>query len=652
MMTDGRIVKLVMYISKLRITNFRNFGDPPFEIELRPFTLVLGENNIGKTNLLAAVSLIFSQELSVIQRRNLEVDDINYQSVANLKKRVADLTVEAGQVVFPEVEIQATLRDIRDEQHSVVGDWYSNMDLTEACVTYRFSVRESFKQEDWIEAQRTAIIDRKERDEKANPKSDSGLQTPDYSSYVDFPIGEYRYTIYGGGRPSNECESWLLRMLRVEILDALRDAERQLAAGGAQCVLYRVLRQQSDSRYTDIKRMIDDLKRAIDIDPSLGKIKQEVQSLLELVSLDTSGEDHSIGLQFAAPEAAEILKKIGMTYGSNPISVARNGLGRNNLLYIALVLSQLAKTPDTSVGDDAFVCFRFVGIEEPEAHLHPHLQDHLSRNIEDIREKHSDTLQLVLTSHSTHVAAKLSLYNTVVLFRRESDGVIASHYALDGIDPVKDKDAVRFLSLYLDATKSRMFFARRLILVEGIAEQIIIPVLFEQKTGRSLESIGCTVINVNGVAFRHFLTIIKNGFFKKCVVLTDSDAGTTTENRADVLKADFGDCTHINIEVTTESTFEKDLVSANRSGNGKDLLLEALSMTKPKNGPKFKAQMGDNDIDVKAFFAEIESYKAAFAFSLISVLQQDSKTAQKKECPPRELTIPNYISQAFDFIEG
>lgn len=470
-----------MYVSNLRIKNFRNFGDLPFTMDLRPFTLVMGENNIGKTNLLAAISLLFSQEISVIQRRNLEIDDINYLSVIAFKRQVADQTIEANKVVFPEVEIHATLSDIQDEQHSVVGDWYSNTDLTEACVTYRFSVRGNFKRDKWIEEQREAIARRKEQeqDKEANPEPGVGSEKPDYSRYVDFPIGEYRHTIYGGGRPSNECESWLLRMLRVEILDALRDAERELVAGGEQRLLFRVLRQSGDSRYTDVKRLIDDLKHAIDIDPSLAAIKTEVQNLLALVSLDTPGEDHSIGLQFAAPEAAEILKKIGMTYGAYPITVARNGLGRNNLLYVALVLSQLAKAPNISAGDDAFVCFRLVGIEEPEAHLHPHLQDHLARNIEDIRKEHSDSLQLILTSHSTHVATKLSLQNTAVLFRRDSDDAIAAHYVLDGIDPAKDKDAVRFLSLYLDATKSRMFFARRLILVEGIAEQIVIPILFE-----------------------------------------------------------------------------------------------------------------------------------------------------------------------------
>jgi len=641
-----------MYVKNLRIKNFRNFCDPPFTMDLRPFTLILGENNIGKTNLLAAISLLFSQEISVIERRNLEIDDINYLTVIAFKKQVADHSIEVDKVVFPEVEIHAVLSDIKDEQHPVVGDWYSNTDLTEASVTYRFSVRGNFNRDKWIEEQREEIARRKEKDQKENPESGVGSEKPDYSRYVDFPIGEYRHTIYGGGRPSNECESWLLRMLRVEILDALRDAERELVAGGEQRLLFRVLRQRSDSRYTNVKRLIDELKQEIDIDPSLAAIKTDVKKLLTFVSLDTPGENHSIGLQFAAPEASEILKKIGMTYGANPITVARNGLGRNNLLYVALVLSQLVKAPDISAGDDAFVCFRLVGIEEPEAHLHPHLEDHLARNIEEIRKDHSDSLQLILTSHSTHVAAKLSLQNTVVLFRRDPDGAIAAHYVLDGIDPVKDKDAVRFLSLYLDATKSRMFFARRLILVEGIAEQIVIPMLFEQVKGQSLESIGCTVINVSGVAFRHFLTIVKNGFFKKCVVLTDSDAGTKTENRAESLRADFKGIPHIDIQVTTESTFEKDLVSSNKSGDGKELLFRALTVTKPNNGPEFKTATGANDIDVEAFFAEVENYKAEFAFSLMSALEDERQTAKKDSRPPKKLAIPNYISQALDFIKG
>jgi predicted ATP-dependent endonuclease of OLD family len=360
------------------------------------------------------------------------------------------------------------------------------------------------------------------------------------------------------------------------------------------------------------------------------------------VSLATVEGDNTIDFQFSSPDAAELLKKIGMIYGTNPINVERNGLGRNNLLYISLLLSQLAK-PTTASGmssDESPTCFRVVGIEEPEAHLHPHLQDHLARNIEAIRADHADGMQLLLTSHSTHIAAKLNLENTVVLFYDTDTGHLKSHYILDGIDTKKESKSVRFLSLYLDATKSRMFFARRLLLVEGIAEQTVIPRLFELYKGDSLEKYGATVLNVNGVAFSHFLKVVRNGYFLKCVVLTDSDTGTKTENRADTLKTEYEDGTRISVEITENSTYEKDLIAANRSGPGKTVLLEALKETRPILGKQLEKKTGTKALDVDAFFAPIEEHKAEFAFNLARRLETSGVT----------FNLPPYIQRAFDFL--
>lgn len=641
-----------MHISRLEIKNFRNFGDPAFVVDLKPFTVLLGENNIGKSNLLSAVSLLFGQELSALQRRVLETDDFNYDAVAAFKRHVANEEVRVEHVAFPEIIIEATLDSLTEEQHPVVGDWYSNTQLTQARVTYRFSLRTTFDSAKWIADQRSMLREQNLAEQMRHKELPSQDAVPvDHSHLVELPIEEYRYVIYGGGRPSNECEAYLLKMLRAEVLDALRDAERELVDGGEYRLLYRVLRQNRESRYTDVKRLLSDLKQAIDVDPALKAIKTDVESLLRLVSLETVGESHAIGLSFASPEAADLLKRIGMTYGANPMTVARNGLGRNNLLYIALLLSQLSKAPDSLGSEDAYVCFRFVGIEEPEAHLHPHLQDHLARNIEGVRQQHSDRLQLILTSHSTHIAAKLDLKNTAILFRSDSDGRLVAHYVLDGLDDQKDKASIRFLSLYLDATKSEMLFARRLILVEGIAEQTVIPLMFEQQVGKSLQSVGGTVLNVNGVAFRHFLSVVRHGFFKKCVVLTDSDSGTPAENRADKLEADFADVAHIRVEKSGASTFEKDLISANNTGDGRDLLFAALTFTKPTNGPKFQLKTANAPIDVESFFAEIVDYKAEFAFSLATVLRGEAEDAFKEQRQPRSLNIPPYIANAFTFLE-
>jgi putative ATP-dependent endonuclease of the OLD family len=424
-------------------------------------------------------------------------------------------------------------------------------------------------------------------------------------------------------------------MIRVETLDALRDAREQLMAGGGQRLLYRVLRKGADAKYADLKQRLLQLEECVQSDPNLSALKDAVHGILTRVSLQTAPGDNKVDFQFTSPEASELLKKIGMIYGADPISVARNGLGRNNLLYLSLILSQLAVTDSPS--SEPYTCFRLVGVEEPEAHLHPHLQDHLAANIKDLQKEHDKSIQLLLTSHSTHVAAKLDLKNTAVIFQDSPGATPRHHYILDGFDEPEGTDSIRYLTLYLDATKSRMFFARRLILVEGISEQAVLPRLFEiHCPNKSLESIGATIVNVNGLAFSHFLKIVRNGYFRRCVVLTDKDAGERAQN----LENEYKSSDLINIQISDESTFEKDLVSRNRQGKGKEILLKALELTKPVKGKAFRQASADADLNVEGFFSEIKDEKAEFAFNLARLLSTAS-------CG---FIIPPYIASAFEFL--
>src|SRR6266852_3496851 len=593
-----------MYLKRISVRNYRNFGDQPFVLLLKPFTLLLGENNVGKTNLLNAIALLFSQEIGVVQRRILDVEDFNYGSLTAFRKQVADAEKDAAEVVFPEVIIDAVLSDFEPDQEAVVGDWFVDSALDTAQVTYRFALHASFgleKRVKWVNEQRKLL-------ETMAPNAGGEADAPPAETWrqVDLPIRDYRYTLYGGGDPSNECQAHQLGKLRAEMLDALRDARKELMAGGEQRLLYRVLRQGADSNYSDLKQKLTELEHCVQKNQNLKNLTGAVQQLLKRVSLESTTGDNFVGLRFSSPEATELLKKIGMIYGLYPVSVARTGLGRNNLLYLSLVLSQLARADAPT--NEGYACFRFVGVEEPEAHLHPHLQDHLARNIEILREEHDKSIQLLLTSHSTHIAAKLSLENIVVLFQENPGGALKSHY-----------------------------------LLEGLAEQVVIPRLFEIHTSgkRTLEGIGATILNVNGVAFSHFLKIVRNGYFRRCVVLTDRDTKKVTQQRAPALKAEFEIPKLIRVEITSDTTFERDLIASNRSGAGKGILLKALQETKPVSGKALAQARTLSDLDVDEFFAQIEDYKAEFAFNLSHGLED----------PNCGLTIPPYISSAFGFLE-
>ncbi|MHA1344722.1 MAG: TOPRIM nucleotidyl transferase/hydrolase domain-containing protein, partial [Promethearchaeota archaeon] len=197
---------------------------------------------------------------------------------------------------------------------------------------------------------------------------------------------------------------------------------------------------------------------------------------------------------------------------------------------------------------------------------------------------------------------------------------------------------------YIDATKSRMFFSRKIILVEGISEQLLIPLFYRNHFNTTLEKDGCNIINVNGVSFIHFLKIIKLGFFIKALVLTDKDEQKATEERAIKLKQYFEQDGLIKVKISETSTFEQDLIDNNKKGEGRKILLKALKETKPKKGPKYEKIIGSRDLDIESFFSEIEFYKSEFAFNLAAELKKPNSYSK--------FNLPKYIKEGFKFIKN
>ena len=618
-----------MYIFRLTIKNYRNF-DNEFKIDLKPFTLLIGENNIGKTNLLNAIGLIFSQDITFFKKRNLEIDDINYKVIEQFKKSIADNSVNIEDIQFPIVEVSAHMKQFTDEQESIVSDWFINEDFSEATITYRFEPKEDLS--NWIIQVRERITEEFVQEDGEDESKFLLRKT----KAINFPITKYGYTVYGGLNRTKQIDFYFLKMLKYEFLDAIRDVRNQLIASRDYRLLYKILTNRGENKYKKILDALSNLENEVENNEELKSIEKEIGDYLKKTSLVENDLLNKVKFSFSQIEESDILKKLSLLYADSPISVERNGTGRNNLLYISLLLSHLINSKKEGV------YFRLIAIEEPEAHLHPHLQEHLSINIEN---EQSPNLQLILTSHSTHITSKLSLDNTVILF--SDNEKIKSHYVLDGFERFKNgklkavaKSHVRYLQRFLDATKSTLFFARKVILVEGIAEQILLPPFFIMKTGLSLEQVGISVICVNGVAFSHFLELLKNGYFIKCVVYTDSDSKTQTQMRAIDLKEKYDSELSL-IKISEQETFEKDLIQSNND-NTKSFLFRALLFTRKNLAKIFYDKFKDSSINTDEYFELIEAHKADFATNLKYVLNDSPKKGQ--------FNIPQYILDGFEHI--
>ncbi|WP_328822977.1 AAA family ATPase [Niallia alba] len=212
-----------MYISKLSVKNYRNFGEEKFTIPLKPFTAIIGENNIGKSNLIDCIGLVLSQDITMFKKRFLDIDDINSKTKENFKKSIVRVideeTIDDSEMKFPEVKVELILDELDDDQLAVVGDWFYEKTFTKAKLTYWFKPRAGFKRQEWIERQ---VANLREL------LSEGKVKKEELYNHVEFPIDQYEYVIFGGNNPTNKCDPYFLKMLKLEVLDALRDAKKEL----------------------------------------------------------------------------------------------------------------------------------------------------------------------------------------------------------------------------------------------------------------------------------------------------------------------------------------------------------------------------------------------------------------------------------------
>lgn len=234
--------------------------------------------------------------------------------------------------------------------------------------------------------------------------------------------------------------------------------ERQPGIGGARMRL-------NDDYLAKLSFEGDALKGVISVSGARGEKAARLRQLLEKLELDLRND----GVADPPPG---------------------RGLGSNNLLFMASELLLLSQESDG---------FPALLIEEPEAHLHPQRQHLLvdflkQKAIVDVDAEHG--LQVVMTTHSPSLASSLKIENLVLVRGGRAFPMGPEHTMLDSAD-------YAFLERFLDATKANLFFARGLIIVEGDAENILLPTL-ARLIGRDLARHGVSVVNVGGTGLGRY----------------------------------------------------------------------------------------------------------------------------------------------------
>ncbi|WP_340032365.1 AAA family ATPase [Paenibacillus sp. FSL K6-1122] len=425
-----------MFLSEVRITNFRKFGqgtngEPGLILVLnKSLNVLIGENDAGKSAVIDAVKFVLLTQSRDYSR--LEKEDFHNDS--------NELKIE--------------------------------------CIFQGFSVNQAKDFLEWI------TID-----------SDKQYNLRVFLTAKKDIKGKI---IIDDVHAGSDSEGQILHskardLLRTIYLKPLRDAENELAAK-RNSRLSQILYSHPEFSMSEDHRLVEIIREAnekIRNYFNYDEITSDEKKILKSINIYLSKFSDNKNLlrsniEIAAVNLKMILEKIDLL-----LVTTKSGLGSLNQLYIAaeLLLLQIEKTEGINIAL----------IEEIEAHLHPQAQIRVMDYLQELSESSTSPMQILLTTHSVTLASVIKLHNLILFTEGKAFSLAEGSTKLH-------KGDYKFLQRFLDATKANLFFAKGVIIVEGDAENLLLPTLAD-KLGKSFAKNGVSIVNVRSTALLRYSKI-------------------------------------------------------------------------------------------------------------------------------------------------
>jgi putative ATP-dependent endonuclease of OLD family len=402
-----------MHLSRVQIRNFRNFVC--LDAALGSNVVLLGENRVGKSNFIFALRLVLDAALPD-SARQLKLTDINDN---------CDLAKS------PEVQIDLDFAGFDDDPSllALLTDYRLAADYTIARLTYVFRKKAS-------------IADA--------PKSEA----------------DFEFKVFGGAHETTSVNNEFRRRICIDVLHALRDAETELGAWRSsplRPLLEDAVANVPKAGIDALAAQLVTLTKKFGDFPTIKALEDALRK--QIAGLAGKSQDIKAKLGFAPTDPTRLFRSISLFIDDGKRAIADASLGSANLALLALRLAEFSWRRAKNERNFTFIC-----VEEPEAHLHPHLQRQVFKRLFAGAQQ---AQSLLLTTHSPNIASVSPLNSIVLLKARTPSDSQAYSLAKLNLSLAELEDLQR----YLDTTRAELLFSRGVIFVEGDAEAALLPVL-------------------------------------------------------------------------------------------------------------------------------------------------------------------------------
>ena len=494
-----------MYISKIHIQNYRNYNDFTMSFH-KGLNVITGANNSGKTGLLYAIKLLNSPS-------DISVDDFNKNNLLKFKELYSE---DAPEIVIEYYISHRICEDDTQDESIVrllpflgVKEFVENRTETDGKIEYNISAK--------IKA--VYSLDAKYLDEYIKTVATIS-HLDDYILVLERFVDKcYSWSYTNGISDTKSDQKNATSVFDIRFIGAERTSEE----------VRKETRREIDAFTKDAARIaeIDTLKKTIStelaniLSPSIVRLSNLFENEHNEIGLEKGNVaiSSSVKANFSVSDA--YVTEVKDTKKGYNLPLNHNGLGYNNLINIYMLI----KLTEVQKGRD----FKILCLEEPEAHLHPAMQYKLFKYLRNLDMEGSLNQQIFVTTHSSNISAVAGIDNMFMIeYDRTLDIPDCTQQSLkahfEDIEGETTKASAKtHLSKFLDVTRSDMLFANRVILVEGLAERLLMP-LFMEICNCSYEDEYISIVEIGGKHFEHFVELFNgNNVHKKVLCITDRD---------------------------------------------------------------------------------------------------------------------------------